>query len=290
MKIKRRINWIIWKNAILAPIIIILFIVLVYFLNSLDAWDATEKALKKLPIDLSNPVVSGLLGAIVGGIFTVYGGIYTQARQFKVKGIVLRKNVIYSPLFDELVKLKKSIPKNGEYPGQIIFGKRERYHSSETLTFDAWERIKSDVRFIEVPTYLAKGLDGFQQSGEKYMELRRNASHELYNKILPIVEGTSASDMVGMLQRSGHWFFLEDLLSEKHITEEDIQKAFHMGDEQELIHKLKECLNACKDLHSVESVKVQYNDFRVRLDELINGTHKMIDFVQRKYEHKSRSI
>lgn len=290
MKIKRRINWIIWRNKILIVATVIAVAVVLYYFYPIHVTDKVEKLIKKSPVNLSNPVVSGLIGAFIGGVFPIIGGIHTQARQFKIKGIVLRKNVIYSPLFDELVKLKKSIPQNGEYPDQIIFGKREKYHSSETLTFDAWERIKSDVRFIEVPTYLAKALNDFQQSGEKYMELRRNASHELYNKILPLVEGTSASEMVGVLQRSGHWFFLEDLLSEKLISEEDIKRAFHIDNEQELTHKLKECLNACKNLHSVEDVKAQYDDFRVRLDELIDVTHKMIDFIQRKYEHKSRSI
>lgn len=290
MKIKRRLNWVIWRNKILALATVIILIVLWYLFYPIHFTHWAEKLINKLPINLKNPVVSGLVGAFIGGVFPIIGGFYTQARQFKIKGIVARKNVIYSPLFDELVKLKKSVPENGEYPSQIVFGKREKYHSREVLNFDAWERIKSDTRYIEVPTYLKKELNEFQQSGEIYMELRTKACQELYEQIRPIAQGNVDSYLLDTYRGGLSWNFLDSLLTNKEITEEDIQRSFHIGKEEELNNKLKECLNTCRSLPSVENVKLQYTDFQLRLNELINSTHRMIDYVQRKYEHKSRSI
>lgn len=290
MKIKHRLNWIFWRKVILIPAALIIFVALVYLLNALDAWDATEKALKKLPIDLSNPVVSGLLGAIVGGIFTIYGGIYTQARQFKVKGIVLRKNVIYSPIFDELIKLKRGIPTGDKYPVQIFFGKKEGYRPNGALSFDAWERIKSDVRFIEVPTYLAKELENFQSSGREYVQSRIEASERIYQKIRANIEDTELIEFIDMYHRSGYEFFLDYFLLGKPITQQVIEGELHLKGKEEQINDLTKWLSSCEGLQEIGKVKAQYHDFCTRLDDLVSSMQKIIDFIQRKYEHKSRSI
>ncbi|MBG9812372.1 hypothetical protein ABD68_12430 [Bacillus endophyticus] len=290
MNIEKRIKRIRWKGKGIAAIILIV-VVLWYFFPLFSITNVAEKVIKKLHINFSNPVVSGLTGALIGGILPIVGGIYTQARQFKIKGIVLRKNVIYSPLFDELVKMKKNIPQDGEYPEAIVFGKKDNgYYYRNTLIFDAWERIKSDVRFIEVPTYLAKELDDFQQSGKTYMELREKASEALYQEIQPIVEGPNGLSEISINMGKGNSNLLNALLMGKSITAENVKNAFHIGETDEIVSAITERLNACRDLPSIQKVRTQYADFQERLDQLIQGTQSMIDFIQRKYEHKSRSI
>lgn len=123
-----------------------------------------------------------------------------------------RKNVIYSPIYDELIKLARVIEMSDKYPVEIFFGKKESYRPNGAPAFDAWERIKEDVRFIEVPTYLANQLEDFQASGKKYVQSRIEASERIYQQIRVNIEDTELIEHIDMYQRSSYDFFLDYFL------------------------------------------------------------------------------
>lgn len=66
---------------------------------------------------LADPTIIGiggtLLGAIVGGAFSLLGSVWVNSKQQRTERNIKRKNVIYSPLYDELVNIqeKKSLKK-----------------------------------------------------------------------------------------------------------------------------------------------------------------------------------
>lgn len=51
-------------------------------------------------------VIGAVIGAIVAGVLALFGSIYVHNNQMKSKSAIFRKNVIYKPLYDELIEIK----------------------------------------------------------------------------------------------------------------------------------------------------------------------------------------
>lgn len=56
-------------------------------------------------------VIGTLLGALIGGVFSLMGSVWVNSKQQRAVQNVKRKNVIYSPLYDELVDIQDHILK-----------------------------------------------------------------------------------------------------------------------------------------------------------------------------------
>ena len=54
-------------------------------------------------------VVGTLLGAIIGGAFSLLWSVWINNRQQRAIQNIKRKNVIYSPLYDELIDIQNNI-------------------------------------------------------------------------------------------------------------------------------------------------------------------------------------
>lgn len=131
-------------------------------------------------------VVGTLLGAIIGGTFSLMGSVWVNSKQQRAVQNIKRKNVIYSPLYDELVHIQNNILARNPYPNYVVFEKR-----SQTMTphpqFSAWGRIKSDTRYLEVPDILRKQMDRLETSIHDYQLIRCKVNEELRNLLNSIL-------------------------------------------------------------------------------------------------------
>ena len=94
-------------------------------------------------------IIGTLLGAIVGGVFTLLGTVWVQKRQARIQNDIRRSNTIYKPLYDELKHIHDEILIENQYPQSIVFGNANPYEHG--INYEVWIRIKSDSRYLETP-------------------------------------------------------------------------------------------------------------------------------------------
>lgn len=131
-------------------------------------------------------IIGTLLGAITGGIFTLIGSFWANSYHMRSQQNIKRKNIIYSPLYDELIDIHVNILPNYPFPTFVEFGngpqtiwKHPQYH--------AWQRIKSDTRYLEVPKILKEQMEELYKSIEHYNEIRFKVNTEsaiILNEVL----------------------------------------------------------------------------------------------------------
>ena len=68
-------------------------------------------------------VFGAILGAIVGGVLTLFGSIYVNNNQMRSKSAIQRKNIIYKPLYDELIEVRNILNESNPYPTYVTFTK-----------------------------------------------------------------------------------------------------------------------------------------------------------------------
>lgn len=116
-------------------------------------------------------VIGTLFGAIIGGFFSLSGSIIVTKHQAKAQFYIKRKNLIYRPLYDELVIIHNEILKDNPYPNYISF----ENHPQTMLKYPqytAWGRIKNDSRYLEVPTILEQQMEQLYRCIELYQKQR----------------------------------------------------------------------------------------------------------------------
>ncbi|KHF40698.1 hypothetical protein [Halalkalibacter okhensis] len=282
------VKLIIWRRK-LSLVFLILFFSILWFLQIDILKILGQTIVNIIPLDLSDPASAGLFGAIAGGILSFMGSIITQRKQFKNKGIVFRKNVIYTPLYDDLRKLKTTLTEN-HYPTYLVFKKNDPFINFDYPVFLAWERINSDVRSIEVPKYLADTFNRLEKSGESYLEARSKASKEIYLELSKLTHIFDQKTL-DMYDRSGDSFYLNELIENEDIPLEKINTKYRFKHEysNENLLEIKACINSCKNFESIERVILKYEEFTRILDDLITALEKLISFIQIKYEHKNKN-
>ncbi|PEK10528.1 hypothetical protein COL24_23765 [Bacillus toyonensis] len=252
-------------------------------------------------VNLSDTTTAGLVGAFGGAAISLMGSLFvsksTHKKQQEVKGIVTRKNVIYSPLYDELKNLQKQL-KDLEYPDRIYFNREnEGYHvSGEPHHFYAWGRIKLDVRYTQVPSYLVEALNNFEDVGLEYSTLRGEALKEIGEQLESISSQIHSMEDQYFNARTNAYSreFLSKLLKGIKIETIDIEKVYGArGCElsEEEIRVIINCLNGvCAKLASVKDVRESYDIFITNLNELLSGIGILIRFIQRKFEYQNTKI
>ncbi len=127
-------------------------------------------------------VAGTLLGAVIGGFLSLMGSLWINSKQQRATQNIKKKNVIYSPLYDELVDIQNRILVLNPYPNYVVFEKGD-----QTMTphpqFSAWGRIKADTRYLEVPDILVKQMEQLESAIQKYLDMR-NQGNEAIQKIL----------------------------------------------------------------------------------------------------------
>lgn len=132
-------------------------------------------------------VLGTLLGALIGGIMTLFGSVWVNSKQQKAKKYIMRKNLIYSPLYDELVKKKEEAFSEQRYPRNVWFV-RDEQKLMNSIEFSVWERIKLDTRYLEVPNELIQQMEIFQETVEKYLSALEDTTLEVETIIKEVFE------------------------------------------------------------------------------------------------------
>ena len=122
-------------------------------------------------------IVGTLLGAVVGGFFTLVGSIAVNKSSQKALNETKKKNLIYKPLYDELM-VNHNIILEEPFPSYVYFENPpyKLYHSTQ---YTVWGRIKNDSRIFDVPSDIKKEMDALYSAIERYQECRENAIVEL---------------------------------------------------------------------------------------------------------------
>ena len=137
-------------------------------------------------VDIADSTVIGvagtLLGAVIGGFLSLMGSLWINSKQQRATQNIKKKNVIYSPLYDELVDSQNRILVLNPYPNYVVFEKGDQTMIPHPQ-FSAWGRIKADTRYLEVPDVLVKQMEQLENAIHKYLDMRNQGS-EAIQKIL----------------------------------------------------------------------------------------------------------
>ena len=235
-------------------------------------------------------VVGTLLGAIVGGIFTLIGSIYVNNKQLTANFEIKRKNIIYRPLYDELLEVNKIITEENPYPTYIVFEKR-----TQTIVrhpqLDAWNRINSDSRILETPECLKKQYNKLIDSIKKYEKERntvnepiKNAlNEELSKKLNTSCSITNIGDVIS-----------RDIFENKfnrHGLNSYINNPFNSGEDvsnEKILELQQTLLKRCNEIDEVKNVRNIYNEWIKEQNKTIELLENLIIEIGIKYE-KQRS-
>ena len=130
--------------------------------------------------DFTKGMLGTLIGACVGGFFTLKGSLAINKNVQKAQNAIRRKNVIYKPLYDELNVIHNVMLRANPFPSVILFEKSTLYPGS--IQYTVWGRIKKDARFFEVVPKVKNAMESLYASIYLYMEKHKNAVAAL-NKI-----------------------------------------------------------------------------------------------------------
>ena len=124
--------------------------------------------------ETSKGIVGTFLGAVVGGCFTLLGSLSINKNAQKAVNAIKRKNIIYKPLYDELMNIHSEILPAYPYPAFIDF-KKDLQTLQNHPQYTVWGRIKKDARIFEIPKRLKDGMEELYKVIEVYLEKRKSA-------------------------------------------------------------------------------------------------------------------
>lgn len=169
-------------------------------------------------------VLGTLFGALIGGTMSLFGSVWVNSKQQKAAQTIKRKNLIYSPLYDELMKKQEEIFLSKRYPSRVEFAK-EAVKYTPWPCYSAWERIKSDTRYLEVPENLKDQMESLECAIQNYAAARQLLSKQGENIVNEVLRangktscGNSAAigeailgDVLGGADKNNHkYLFLRE--------------------------------------------------------------------------------
>lgn len=259
--------------------IIFTFIVVIFLLKLYKSYNLT--IITNDPTTFS--VIATLLGAVIGGVFTLLGSIWVNKREQKSVYNLRRKNIIYSPLYDELINIKCNILEKNQYPGYIDFGIGQQTIIPHPQ-YSAWDRIKNDTRYLEVPLLLKDQMEKLYDKLREYISIRNSANaeiKEIVNKVL-VMNGLEPSRIIN----------LGDVLSSDILQGEDVDifNEIYISKEncnisKELVKKINlQVLNLANELSSLNNIRRVYILWMQEQDKAIEILSLLIKEIMQKYE------
>lgn len=259
--------------------IIFTFIVVIFLLKLYKSYNFTKIT--------NNPttfgVIATLLGAVIGGVFTLLGSIWVNKREQKSIYNLRRKNIIYSPLYDELVNIKRNILEKNQYPGYIVFGIGQQTIIPHPQ-YSAWDRIKNDTRYLEVPLLLKDQMKKLYDILREYISIRNSADaeiKEIVNKVL-VMNGFEPSTIINLGE-----ILSSDILQGKDV---DIFNEIYFSKEncnisKEEVKKINlQILNFANELSSLNNIRRVYTIWMQEQDKAIEILSLLIKEIMQKYE------
>ncbi len=228
-------------------------------------------------------VFGTLLGAVIGGTFSLLGSIWINNRQQRAIQNVKRKNVIYSPLYDELIDIQNNILEQNPYPSFIVFEKGMQTMAPHPQ-YDAWRRIKLDTRYLEVPECLKTQIESLENSIRQYINVR----HKVDDEVQKILNSVLVENGLNPCSISN----IGSVISKDILKNEgaDIYKsAMFISDGDQIDAMKKELINCdiwsrCNSNLVVNDARLCYDNWRKVQEQTIEMLSVMIKRVLLKYE------
>ena len=226
-------------------------------------------------------VLGTLLGAIIGGIFTLLGSVYVNQKQLKAQTYIKKKNLIYKPLYDELCDIENLLKEN-PYPRKIVFTNDYGFKYPE---YTAWQRIKSDTRYLETPNTLKVEMNNLYtiiESYNKNMEQIGKICTDIFNKVLEEKIGTTCT--IGNIG---------DILYKNVLNEVNDSLFFDYKDSLKNTVDLSESVKQeidndfyakCQENDMIKNLKITKTNWKNQQQKCIELLKYMIMFVNIKYE------
>ena len=275
--------WTMSKTSFMILLSLLVFTMSAYIIISFGIPDILSKQPGVLGI------IGSLLGALVGGFMALFGSFYAQKRQQSYKSVILRKNVIYTPLYNELVAVKEIIRTN---PYPLFFEFRlGRQTLNPHPQFGAWERIKRDSRKLQVPLYLAEALEKFEKTVRTQQALREKAATQLQlTAHAKIEEQLTTKCRLGNL---GDVLLADILIEGKPLTQiyqEHIENYLDnkpIMPPEDISKFIQELHSSAMKLEPVAILIEVHQDLVFQLDDLIEALATIIKIVNKNAEFQS---
>lgn len=228
-------------------------------------------------------VAGTLLGAVIGGFLSLMGSLWINSKQQRATQNIKKKNVIYSPLYDELVDIQNRILVLNPYPNYVVFEKGD-----QTMTphpqFSAWGRIKADTRYLEVPDVLVKQMEQLESAIHKYLDMRNQGS-EAIQKILNEVLQENGLEICNIINIGE--VISSDILN--NIKADIYHKTMEIGNRNQLDNDTKTKVNEqvyekCNNNEVVLEIRKRYDAWIKAQCEAIEMLSILIKQVLLKYE------
>lgn len=257
------------KILIVIACIIIFLIVLYFFLPLYSKLSAETKA-----------VITALAGALVGGFCSLGGSIWVNSQQVKQKNKISLNDLVYKPLYDELLKNKQSYDNDKKYSSHINVlndSKSGNYHNHYE-----WEKIKNNNKYILVPKDIKNTMNELESIIVEYNKVK--ISSETVKYFNTLLDKYGLENIKTISTMSDYKYFI---LNKK---ENDFFNLFKGQEDkkheidQELKLKLnKEFMKECFDLPSVEKARKLYDEYICYQNNIIKLLAEDIKSISDRY-------
>lgn len=222
---------------------------------------------------------SALLGALVGGFFSLAGSIGVAKMQQKSQREILKKNTIYKPLYDELMKNDDILRGENPFPMEVWCDTNPRT-IVESPSFAAWNRIQRDNRLLDVPESIQTQMNDLKKTIERYLRLRRGVGTPVQKICYETLKaqgketvlftniGDMVSDAVLNTDING---VLEYITEYNNKTEDDKKIA-------------QEIYNACLETEDIRKIKELQKKWRDMQNGILDELAMRIKYISMKYE------
>ena len=222
---------------------------------------------------------SALLGALVGGFFSLAGSIGVAKMQQKSQREILKKNTIYKPLYDELMKNDDILRSKNPFPMEVWCDTNPRT-IVESPSFAAWNRIQRDNRLLDVPESIQTQMNDLEETIERYLRLQRGVGTPVQKICYETLKAqgkenvlfTNIGDMVSNAVLNTDIDRVLEYITEYNNKTEDDEKI------------AQEIYNACLETEDIRRTKELQKKWRDMQNGILDELAMRIKYISMKYE------
>jgi hypothetical protein len=206
------------------------------------------------------PAIIGLIGVTIGSLIAYVSNKKIQENEKKSRYIIQRKNLIYSPIYKELLSLSHFVESNSYY---LEFLKNEESYSKEFYIdglsrrkgkFLLWDKIKNDIRRNYISKKKAELLDKTANNISLYEKERDKIAGEFKkmienSNIDKVYKKETGENDVGISKEFPDFLFREDKDYKKDIEKSHIYQSLKNKNPKTYSEIEKEYKNASEEIN-----------------------------------------